>query len=115
MRAASFPVSIAWSGCHGGAVLAADRLQVLEAGDVIPQGRKRVSVFRVVDRVRLRDPEDAALLHINPRREPDLLDLALPQLDQVAVARAPQRVALGAEVLAPRLDLLGWAATLQFL
>jgi len=87
--------------------VAADLLQVLDPVEPAPNRRNAFRVVGVVDRVGLRDADREPALHLRPRREPQLLELARGKLDESVVAHRPEVVALETEVLEPDARLVG--------
>ena len=80
-------------------------------------GLEVVAVAGVVDGIAFGTREHAAVLDVLGARQPDLGELALPELDQLGVRHRPQLVALGAEVFEPeaRFGRSGTMSGLQFL
>ena len=78
--------------------VAADGLNVIHSGDEILNGREAIPVVGVVDRIRLRHPEDATVLNDFRLDQADMLELAFAEFDQFGVAGAPEPVSLVAEV-----------------
>src|SRR5262245_32857872 len=79
--------------------VAPDRLEIFEPIDKAPDGGQVLAVLRIVDRIRLGNSQDAAVLDIGRPGQVDALDFSLPALDELTVWRSPQRIAFGAEIL----------------